>query len=142
MKLLVISTLFLLIAGYSQSQDCERIVRDCEELLTKNLKGGGEFISDGQVYTAFLDREKAEFKTTFFGGTTYRVAASAGSKDDFVIFTIRDPQGNILFSNRNYKNSPYWDFIVKETLPVTIETELDLELKVTGCAVMLIGFQK
>ena len=142
MKLLVISTLFLLIAGYSQSQDCERIVRDCEELLTKNLKGGGEFISDGQVYTAFLDREKAEFKTTFFGGTTYRVAASAGSKDDFVIFTIRDPQGNILFSNRNYKNSPYWDFIVKETLPVTIETELDLELKVTGCTVMLIGFQK
>jgi len=142
MKLLVISTLFLLISGYSQSQDCERIVRDCEALLKKNLKGGGEFISDGQVYTAFLDREKAEFKTTFFGGTTYRVAASAGSKDDFVIFTIKDPQGNILFSNRNYKNSPYWDFKIKETLPVTIETELDLELKVTGCAVMLIGFQK
>ena len=103
MKLLVISTLFLLIAGYSQSQDCERIVRDCEELLTKNLKGGGEFISDGQVYTAFLDREKAEFKTTFFGGTTYRVAASAGSKDDFVIFTIRDPQGNILFLTETIK---------------------------------------
>lgn len=141
MKLFIISTLFVCIAGLSYAQDCERIVRNCELLLKQNTKGG-EFISDGQVYTAFLDREKAEFKTTFFGGTTYRVVASAGSKENFVIFTIRDPQGNILFSNRNYKNAPYWDFKVIETLPVTIETELDTDLKVTGCAVMLIGFKR
>lgn len=140
MKLLLISTLLFLSIG-SYAQDCERIVKNCEKQLKENLDGS-EFISDGQVYTAFLDREKAEFKTTFFGGTTYRVAASAGSKENYVIFTIKDPQGNILFSNRNYKNAPYWDFKVLETLPVTIETELDLELKVTGCAVMLIGFQK
>ena len=141
MKTLILSTLFILVTGLSISQDCERIVRDCEKLLKENTNGS-DFISDGQVYTAFLDREKAQFNTTFFGGTTYRIAASAGSKDNFVIFTIKDPQGNILFSNKNYKNAPYWDFKVIETLPVTIETELDLELKVTGCAVMLIGFQK
>ncbi len=141
MKSLIISTLFVCVAGLVEAQDCERIVRNCEQLLKQDTKGG-EFISDGQVYTAFLDREKAEFKTTFFGGTTYRIAASAGSKDNFMIFTIKDPQGNILFSNRNYKNAPYWDFKVIETLPVTIETELDLELKVTGCAVMLIGFKR
>lgn len=135
----VLSTLFALTALVSFSQDCERIVKNCEELLKKD---GQEFISDGQVYTAFLDREKAEFKTTFFGGTTYRIAASAGSRDNYMVFTIKDPQGNILFSNRNYKNAPYWDFKVIETLPVTIETELDTELKVTGCAVMLIGFKK
>lgn len=141
MKLLIISTLFIGLAGFTRAQDCERIVSNCEALLRQNTKGG-EFISDGQVYTAFLDREKAEFKTTFFGGTTYRIAASAGSKENFVVFTIRDPQGNILFSNRNYKNAPYWDFKVIETLPVTIETELDADLKVTGCAVMLIGFKR
>lgn len=141
MKSLIISLLFVSVAGLSTAQDCERIVRNCEELLKQNTRGS-EFISDGQVYTAFLDREKAEFKTTFFGGSTYRVAASAGSKENFVIFTIRDPQGNILFSNRNYKNAPYWDFKVIETLPVTIETELDPDLKVTGCVVMLIGFKR
>ena len=44
--------------------------------------------------------------------------------------------------NKNYKNAPYWDFKVNQTLPVTIQTELDLDLKVTGCVVMMIGFKK
>ena len=141
MKLLLASFITIFSLNFSYSQDCERIVLDCEELLNKDT-GDGEFISDGQVYTAFLDREKAEFKTTFFGGSTYRIATSAGSDENYVIFTIRDMEGNILFSNKNYKNAPYWDFKVIETLPVTIETELDLDLKVTGCVVMLIGFKK
>ncbi len=125
--------------GVAQAQDCERIVKDCEELL-KSSDNGKDFISDGQVYTAFLDREKAEFKTIFYGGATYRLAASAGSRENFVIFTIKDQEGNILYSNRNYRNSPYWDFKVDNTIPVIITTELDLDLKVTGCVVMLIGF--
>lgn len=141
MKLFIALALTALSFNYSYSQDCERIVKNCEDLLNKNTNGS-EFISDGQVYTAFLDREKAEFKTTFFGGSTYRIAASAGSDEDYVIYTIKDMQGNILYSNKNYKNAPYWDFKVIETLPVTIETELDLDLKVTGCVVMLIGFKK
>ena len=91
---------------------------------------------------AFLDREKSEFKTTFFGGSTYRIAASAGDDDYYVIFTVKDPNGTILFTNRNYKNAPYWDFKVPKTIPVSIETELDLDKKVTGCAVMLIGFKQ
>ena len=123
------------------SQDCEKIVKACEAYLN-GTKGKAKFISDGQVYTAFLDREKAEFKTTFFGGSTYRIAASAGTDDEYVIFTVKDPSGNILFTNRNYKNAPYWDFKVQRTIPVTIETELDLDKKVTGCAVMLIGFKQ
>ena len=122
------------------AQDCERIVKDCEDLLTSS-EDGQAFVSDGQVYTAFLDREKAEFKTTFYGGATYRLAASAGSRENFVIFTIKDEEGHVLFSNKNYKNSPYWDFEVETTIPVIITTELDLDLKVTGCVVMLIGFK-
>ena len=122
------------------SQNCEQIVKDCEDYLV-GKKGKTRFISDGQVYTAFLDREKAEFKTTLYGGSTYRIAVSAGSKEDYVVFTIIDLDGNILFTNRNHKNSPYWDFNVPRTIPVTITTELDLDLKVSGCAVMLIGFK-
>lgn len=118
------------------AQDCDGVVKECQRLLSE------DFISDGQVYTAFLDREKAEFRTTLYGGTTYRIVASAGTKDDFALFTIKDPEGHTLFSNRNYKNSPYWDFKVEESIPVIIETELDLDLKTTGCVVMMIGFKR
>ncbi len=137
--LLIAFTTFL--SANVKAQDCEKIVGVCEGYLN-GTKGSSKFVSDGQVYTAFLDREKAEFKTTFFGGSTYRIAASAGSEDDYVIFTVRDPKGNILFTNKDFKNSPYWDFKVPKTIPVTIETELDLDKKVTGCAVMLIGFKQ
>lgn len=130
---------FLSFSAYTQ--DCEKIIKICESYLS-GTKGKEKFISDGQIYTAFLDREKAEFKTTFFGGSTYRIAASAGDDEDYVIFTVKDPQGNVLFTNRNYKNSPYWDFKVPMTIPVTIETELDLDKKVSGCAIMLIGFKQ
>ena len=141
MKLLLTIATSLIIGG-SFAQDCERIVANCESLLNKNTNGS-EFISDGQVYTAFLDRgEFAQFETTFYGGSTYRIAASAGDDENYVIYTIKDPEGNILFSNKNYKNAPYWDFKVTETLPVTIETRLDPDLKFSGCSVMLIGFKK
>lgn len=142
MKFILVAILSVVTVGHAFSQDCERIVDNCEKLLSEDTHGT-KYISDGQVYTAFLDRDQeAVFKTTFFGGSTYRIAASAGDDENYVIYTIKDPQGNILFSNKNYKNAPYWDFEVNETLPVTIITQLDPDLKVTGCAVMLIGFKK
>lgn len=142
MNYLKIALLSILTVSFNATaQDCEKIVKVCESYLDGS-KGKSKFVSDGQVYTAFLDREKAEFKTTFYGGSTYRIAASAGSDDEYVIFTVRDPNGNILFTNKNHKNAPYWDFKVPRTIPVTIETELDLDKKVTGCAVMLIGFKQ
>lgn len=131
----------LMTTFYSLGQDCEQIAKDCSAYL-EGKKGQQKFISDGQVYTAFLDREKAEFKTTLYGGSTYRVAASAGRKDDYVVFTVLDMKGNILFSNRDHKNAPYWDFKVPKTIQVIIETELDRDLKISGCAVMLIGFKQ
>jgi hypothetical protein len=137
----IINTILIisLFSFNSFSQDCEGIVKACKANLKKN---NGSFFSDGQVYTAFLDREKAEFKTTFFGGATYRISASAGTSDDYVIFSVKDLKGNLIFTNKNYKNSPYWDFKVQNTIPVVIETELDLDKKITGCAVMLIGFKR
>ncbi len=140
MKTIINTLLLISLFSFSAiSQDCEGVVIVCKANLNK---GNSSFISDGQVYTAFLDREKAEFKTTFFGGSTYRIATSAGSTDDFVIFTVRDLQGNVIFTNKDFKNSPYWDFKVPNTIPVVIETELDMDKKITGCAVMLIGFKQ
>lgn len=138
---LLIVLLSLLTSAVSFGQNCEEIVRNCEKLFI-NEKGKQLFISDGQVYTAFLDRQEAEFSLTFYGGTTYRIAVSAGDKDDYVLFTLRDEQGNTLFSNKNHKNARYWDFKIPQTIRLKIETELDTERKVTGCAVMLIGFKQ
>lgn len=140
MKKIVLYSLFAFFTSVgAYAQDCEALVKDCEIILKGKDK---RFVSDGQVYTAFLDREKAEFKTTFFGGSTYRIACTAGTDDAYVIFTVKDMDGNILFTNKNYKNSAYWDFKVPKTIPVQIETELDMDKKVTGCAVMMIGFKR
>jgi hypothetical protein len=141
MKKILLASLLILAGAAAKAQDCDSIVRVCEKQLRTNT-GGALFVSDGQVYQAFLNDETAEFKTTFFGGTTYRIVCSAGTADNYVIFRVVDPEGRVLFTNRNHKNAPYWDFQVKNTIPVKIETELDMDKKVSGCAVMLIGFKK
>ena len=140
-KIIALTLLSLLTWSGAKAQNCEEIVRNCEKLF-KDEKGKTLFISDGQVYTAFLDRQKAEFDLTFYGGTTYRIAVSAGDKDDYALFTVRDEKNNVLFTNKDHKNARYWDFKVQKTLRVKIETELDTDRKVTGCAVMLIGFKQ
>lgn len=142
MKILTGALLLLIgISTHVAAQSCDSIVKICEQQMKKNTNGS-LFVSDGQVYEAFINDEVAEFKTTFFGGSTYRITASAGSTDNFVIFTIYDPENHVLFTNKDYENANYWDFKVNETIPVRIETQLDMEKKVSGCAVMLIGFKK
>lgn len=138
-KLALITALMTASLAPVFAQDCESLVKACE----KHLKGPkNNFVSDGQVYTAFLDHERSEFKTTFFGGSTYRIAATAGEDDTYVIFTVSDTEGNLLFTNKPHKNAPYWDFKVPSTIPVVITTELDMDKRVTGCVVMMIGFKR
>ncbi len=101
------------------------------------------FISDGQVYRAFLnDDEAAEFEVTFYGGSTYRVATSAGSDDTYIIFEVYDKERNLLFSNEDYEYAPYWDFEIENSLDCTIEVKLDVDKKLSGCASIMIGFAK
>lgn len=141
-KIAALSILFILVFAIEASaQDCAKLDNIVEEYLVSNEEGRA-FVSDGQTYTAFLDNEKAEFNTTLYGGSYYRVAASAGTKDDYVIFTIKDLEDNVLFTNRDQKNTPYWDFKVESTIPVKVQTEFDTDKKITGCIVMMIGFLK
>ena len=101
------------------------------------------FISDGQVYRTFLnDDEAAEFESTFYGGSTYRIATSAGNDENYVIFEVYDKERNLLYSNEDYEYAPYWDFAVENSLDCTIEVKLDVDKKVSGCASVMIGFAK
>jgi hypothetical protein len=87
--------------------------------------------------------EYAEFHTTFFGETTYRIAACSGTSDRNLVFSIYDENRNLLFSNSSQRNAPYWDFKVKATLETIIEAQLDPSRNAgSGCAVILIGFKQ
>lgn len=121
----------------SKAQICDTIATICSKHITQ------QFISDGQTYRALLLNDQyAEFHTTFYGGTVYRIAACSGTTDGNLIFTIKDQEGNVLFTNKDFKNAPYWDFKITSTLDCTIEAALNPETQASGCAVLLIGFKQ
>lgn len=134
-----LASLFVLMGVNAQDGKpvCDTIASLCEKHITS------EYISDGQMYRALLyDNEISDFEATLFGGTTYRVAGCSGMSDGNLIFSIYDQERNLLFTNEEYNNEPYWDLVVANTMNVTIEGRLDLTKQGSGCSVILMGFQK
>ena len=122
--------------GQAHAQ-CDTIASICEKHITT------AYIPDGQFYRALLrEDEIAEFSLTLYGGTTYRVAACSGTSDGNLVFTVFDKDRNVLFTNKEYNNDPYWDLSVASTIDVTVEATLDNSKANSGCAVLLIGFKK
>lgn len=134
----LIASLFMAFGAAAQAQTmCQMIATRCEQHITSN------YIPDGQFYRALLQGEEiAEFNLTLFGGTTYRVAACSGDTDGILLFNVFDQERNLLFSNRENHNAPYWDLVVANTLDVIVEAQLDPSKAGSGCAVMLIGFKR
>lgn len=134
--------LVALVLGFTFNKvtaQCDSVANLCVKHITSS------YVSDGQTYRAFLlnSEETAEFRTTFFGETTYRIAACSGTTDGNLIFNIYDQDRHLLFTNRNQRNAPYWDFKVKSTLETMIEAQLDANKNAgSGCAVLLIGFKQ
>ena len=131
--LLFVSGLLNNLKTYGQ---CDSIANIC----TKNLSSA--FISDGQSYRALLvKQETAEFKAVFYGNSTYRIAACSGFSDGNLIFSVFDQDHNLLFTNSEFQNSPFWDLSFKSTMSCTIEAQLNNANLVSGCAVLIIGFK-
>lgn len=127
--------IFVLFLSNGLFAQCDTIADGC----AKYLRGG--FISDGQEYRALLlDQEVAEFNSTFYGGSTYRIAACSGNSE--LVFSVFDKERNLLFTNSDYKNSPYWDFKFMGTIDCIIEAQLPQGSVASGCAVLLIGFKQ
>jgi hypothetical protein len=136
LRVTILSGLLGLIS-YTTSAQCDDVASWCTDNLSE------EFISDGQTYRALLYNDQiAEFKLTLFGGTTYRVAACSGEENSNLLFRIFDEEKNELFSNTDFANAPYWDFVVDSTIDCKLEAQLDLNKKESGCAVILIGFKE
>lgn len=129
---------FLSLLALPVLAQCEDVADNCAEHLSEL------YISDGQFYRALLYSDQvAEFETTLFGGNTvYRVAACSGDAEGNLIFRIYDEERNLLFTNADFSNAPYWDFVVSSTMNCTIEAQLDLNRLESGCAVLVIGFKK
>jgi len=126
-----------LLCAASTFAQCDTIATLCEKNITS------VYIPDGQFYRALLrEDEVAEFDLTLFGGTTYRVAACSGTSDGNLIFSVYDKERNLLYSNKEFNNDPYWDLVVANTLDVTINAELDPSKANSGCAGLLIGFKR
>ncbi len=135
---LVLVILGFTITNLSSAQISDTVASVCAKHLA------GKFISDGQQYRTLLvnSEETAEFHSTLFGGTIYRIAACSGLSDGNLVFWVYDNQRNLLFTNKDFKNAPYWDFKINNTLDCVIEAKLDVTNNGSGRAVVLIGFKK
>lgn len=128
-----------MLAGTQQAQaQCDSTTK----MITRHIVP--PFVSDGQTYRALvLSNQTAEFQATFFAGSTYRIAAGTGTTEGNLIFSVYDQDHNLLFTNSQHSNAPYWDFRVNTTVNVIIEATLNPAAgKESGCAILLIGFKQ
>ncbi|MFL5763914.1 MAG: hypothetical protein ACJ77K_08245 [Bacteroidia bacterium] len=137
LKLVLVVGGFITVNGAS-AQIADTVATQCAKHLENT------FISDGQQYRALLmnSDETAEFHTTLYGGTLYRIAACSGLTDGNLVFSVYDSERNLLFTNSEFKNAPYWDFKITNTLDCTIEAKLGGGSQGSGRAVLLIGFKQ
>jgi len=135
---LAVAVCGFLITNTTSAQIADTVANSCARHLENT------FISDGQQYRALLMNadETAEFHTTLYGGTLYRIAACSGLSDGNLVFSVYDSQHNLLFTNSEYKNAPYWDFKIMNSLDCIIEAKLDGAAQGSGRAVILIGFKQ
>jgi len=137
-KLLYITFVFYgILAALPVSAQCDSTSSMCQDHL------GTQYISDGQSYKALLiGDEVAEFNTTFFGGSKYRIAGCSGNSDGNLKWSMYDVKGNLLYTNNDYRNTPYWDFEFVSSIDITIEAQLSSLSEGSGCAVLMIGFKR
>lgn len=142
MKKGIIKLALVLGAFISVNTASAQIADTVANACAKHLEN--QFISDGQQYRALLMNadETAEFHTTLYGGTLYRIAACSGLTDGNLVFSVYDTERNLLFTNSEFKNAPYWDFKIVNTLDCVIEAKLDGAAQGSGRAVVLIGFKQ
>ena len=138
-KYITISILVLALITISTEikAQSDTLVKLCTQFLES------PYISDGQQYKSLLNGdEMAEFKATFYGGSTYRIVGATGVQLGNLEFSVYDTERNLLFSNKKHQNIPYWDFKFTSTIECIIEATLDEKSVNSGFALMLIGFKQ
>lgn len=134
-------TFLLLIAFLFGSSICSAQFEALSNGCKKNFPS--EFVSDGQEYYASLKPDqKIEFRTTFFGNNTYRLAACTNLSEGHLSFSIFDTDKNLLFTNESQDYSPYWNFRFTSTITCIIQVEMKSEKFKPGYVMLLIGYKQ
>jgi len=115
----------------------DKTIQLCEKYLVP------PFVSDGQDYRSLLnDDEVAEFHMTLYGGTSYRIIACSGETEGNIIFSLYDREKNLLFTNRDHQNAPYWDFKITNTIEIVLESELKNQEDNSGFVFISLAFKQ
>ncbi|MDX9846936.1 MAG: hypothetical protein RBT74_08145 [Tenuifilaceae bacterium] len=133
----ILSSVILIVASFGTAQaQLNQLQHIC------SLYFSPEYISDGQEYFAQLKPDqKVEFRTTFFSENTYRIVACTNLRRSDVIFSVYDTEKNLLFTNSNYNNSPYWDFRFASTVTCIIQVDVLNQKFTPGYVMLLIGYK-
>lgn len=101
-----------------------------------------EYIADPQYYFSPLSFGTVkDFKITFIGGNTYRVAVASATEKN-IEFSIYDQDNNLLFSNAKFSHAPYWDFEITNTMECTIKISLVTDYVPNDFGAICIGFKQ
>lgn len=123
----IIATLFSTLA-FSQTQ--------CASLLTD------DYVSNGQHYVTTIEQnETKECEITFIEGNEYRLIACPRESQK-VQMQIIDKEKNVLFDNKNYSYTNYWNFQIKKTVSCTVKLTLFEKDVKTDEIIILVGFKK
>jgi len=137
MKSLYSFIVIFIFTTLSASAQENSLMKECSQFLQS------PFVSDGQEYKAHLESgESAEFHTTFFSGNHYRIAGVCDQDDSQLIFTVYDQENRLLFTNKKYGTTPYWDFEFESTLNCTIKAQYISKKKKPASILLLIGFKQ
>ena len=133
-KLLVLLAVAIPNVSFAQ---VESTIKRCQSYMDDS------YVSDGQYYTVLLNKDDiAEFYVTFYGGTIYRLVGYCGTEAGNLAFSVYDQDRNLLFTNRDFENTPSWNFKFENSMDCIIEAEIDSKDLTSGIAVMLIGFKQ
>jgi hypothetical protein len=136
LSVLFILLIFVFTSSLSLFAQNSDFSKDCEEYMKL------PYISDGHDYNIEIKQdEKGEFKTTFYGGSSYRIITCSNLPQGKVLFTIYDTEKNILFDNKDYNYTNYWDFTFRSTIDCTIEIRFESEVAKNAKVKLMIGFK-
>ena len=129
----------LILATFSSKgqQSPDNTIGNCDLLLSD------EYVSSGQEYFADLNKNnKATFYATFYGGSQYRIVACTNIKKHKLVLNIYDTEKNLLFSNKNYDYTPYWNLAFTSTVDCIIELKIKAKKHIKKPVKLLIGFKE
>lgn len=130
-------TILVLIGAFNVSIAQPSMVEERCEAFFEN-----SFVSDGQQYRALLNGDEvAEFHATFYENNRYRIVACGARDNQTIIFSVYDSHRNLLYSNKDFNNTPYWDLYFTSTTDCIIEARIDATVQTSGIAFLFIGFK-